>query len=82
MKRAAVETFDPRPAADPAEARIAVTLPCYNEAATIARVIEDFRAALDINPGQPQVLNYLGYSMVEHEVNLDEALNMIERAVA
>ena len=46
MKRAAVETFDPRPAADPAEARIAVTLPCYNEAATIARVIEDFRAAL------------------------------------
>ncbi|APX23148.1 MULTISPECIES: tetratricopeptide repeat protein [Salipiger] len=43
---------------------------------------EDFRAALDINPGQPQVLNYLGYSMVEHEVNLDEALNMIERAVA
>ncbi|RIJ32035.1 glycosyltransferase [Henriciella algicola] len=46
MKRAAVETFDPRPAADPAEARIAVTLPCYNEAATIARVVEDFRAAL------------------------------------
>ena len=46
MKRAAVETFDPRPTSDPAEARIAVTLPCYNEAATIARVIEDFRAAL------------------------------------
>ena len=46
MKRAAVETFDPRPAADPAEARIAVTLPCYNEAATIAQVIEDFRSAL------------------------------------
>lgn len=42
----------------------------------------DFRAALVLNPEQPQVLNYLGYSMVEKQVNLDEALNMIERAVA
>jgi tetratricopeptide (TPR) repeat protein len=42
----------------------------------------DFRAALDLNPDQPQVLNYLGYSMVEKNINLDEALEMIERAVA
>ncbi|WP_353471208.1 tetratricopeptide repeat protein [Salipiger sp. H15] len=42
---------------------------------------KDFRAALDFVPNQPQVLNYLGYSMVEHHVNLDEALEMIERAV-
>lgn len=42
----------------------------------------DFRAALAINPEQPQVLNYLGYSMVEQGRNLDEALEMIERAVA
>ncbi|WP_295509790.1 tetratricopeptide repeat protein [uncultured Sulfitobacter sp.] len=42
----------------------------------------DFRAALAINPDQPQVLNYLGYSLVEQGRNLDEALNMIERAVA
>ncbi len=41
----------------------------------------DFRAALEFVPNQPQVLNYLGYSMVEHHVNLDEALAMIERAV-
>jgi len=38
----------------------------------------DFRAASD----QPQVLNYLGYSLVEKQINLDEALDMIERAVA
>jgi Tfp pilus assembly protein PilF len=25
----------------------------------------DFRMALDLNPGQPSVLNYLGYSLVE-----------------
>ncbi|MFD3191964.1 tetratricopeptide repeat protein [Sedimentitalea sp. HM32M-2] len=42
----------------------------------------DFRSALKINPDQPQVLNYLGYSLVERQTNLDEALGMIERAVA
>jgi tetratricopeptide (TPR) repeat protein len=42
----------------------------------------DFRAALELNPDQPQVLNYLGYSLVEKSTNLDEALEMIERAVA
>ena len=43
---------------------------------------KDFRAALALNPEQPQVLNYLGYSLVEQNRNLDEALDMIERAVA
>ncbi len=42
----------------------------------------DFRKALDLSPDQPQVLNYLGYSYVEMKQNLDEALDMIERAVA
>ncbi|MEM1073090.1 MAG: tetratricopeptide repeat protein [Pseudomonadota bacterium] len=42
----------------------------------------DFRAALELNPGQPQVLNYLGYSLVEKQTKLDEALEMIEQAVA
>nr|WP_232897281.1 tetratricopeptide repeat protein [Pontibaca salina] len=42
----------------------------------------DFRRALELNPDQPQVLNYLGYSLVEQQAHLDEALDMIERAVA
>ncbi|TNF59725.1 MAG: tetratricopeptide repeat protein [Rhodobacteraceae bacterium] len=42
----------------------------------------DFRAALALNPEQPQVLNYLGYSLVEKQIKLDEALDMIQRAVA
>ncbi|AWD22049.1 tetratricopeptide repeat protein [Pseudogemmobacter blasticus] len=41
----------------------------------------DFRKALELNPNQPQVLNYLGYSFVDRGKNLDEALSMIERAV-
>lgn len=43
---------------------------------------QDFRSALELNPEQPQILNYLGYSLVERQENLDEALDMIERAVA
>jgi tetratricopeptide (TPR) repeat protein len=42
----------------------------------------DFRASLALQPDQPQVLNYLGYSLVERNEKLDEALDMIERAVA
>ncbi len=41
----------------------------------------DFRRALELQPDQPMVLNYLGYSLVERRENLDEALDMIERAV-
>lgn len=46
------------------------------------RAEADFRHALDLNPDHPQVLNYLGYAMVEKNINLEEALGMIERAVA
>jgi len=42
----------------------------------------DFRKALELEPDQPQVLNYLGYSYLEMNTNLDEALGMIETAVA
>ena len=44
--------------------------------------VADMREALRLNPEQPQVLNYLGYSYVDRGENLDEALGMIERAVA
>lgn len=40
----------------------------------------DFRAALALNPEHPRVLNYLGYSLVEKQEKLEEALSMIERA--
>lgn len=44
----------------------------------------DFRAALALNSDDPAVLNYLGYSMVDRGMteNYDEALAMIEKAVA
>jgi tetratricopeptide (TPR) repeat protein len=54
----------------------------YSQDGNDAAAEEDFRAALAINADQPQVLNYLGYSLVEENRKLDEALDMIERAVA
>lgn len=41
----------------------------------------DFLKALDLSPGQPQVLNYLGYSWVDQGLHLNRALAMIEDAV-
>lgn len=41
----------------------------------------DFRKALALSPNQPQVLNYLGYSWVDMNRNLDEGLTMIKTAV-
>ncbi|RCS23410.1 tetratricopeptide repeat protein [Phyllobacterium salinisoli] len=40
-----------------------------------------FREALKLYPDQPQVLNYLGYSWVDMNANLEEALGMIRKAV-
>ncbi len=42
----------------------------------------NFLKALELRPDQPQVLNYLGYSWVDMNMNLDKGLDMIARAVA
>ena len=41
----------------------------------------NFRKALELFPDQPQVMNYLGYSWVDMNINLDEGLKMIQKAV-
>lgn len=41
----------------------------------------DFLKALELNPDQPQVLNYLGYSWVDMNINLEKGLDMIKKAV-
>lgn len=46
------------------------------------RMEADFRKALELQPNQPDVLNYLGYSLVEQRTKMDEALEMIKVAVA
>lgn len=41
----------------------------------------DFRKALELSPDEPSVLNYLGYSLIDMGQKLDEALNMVKKAV-
>ena len=41
----------------------------------------DFLRALELEPEQPYVLNYLGYSWVDQGMNLDRAQAMLNRAV-
>lgn len=41
----------------------------------------NFHEALKLQPDQPQVLNYLGYSWVDMDMNLQEGLRMIQKAV-
>ena len=42
---------------------------------------KDLKRALELNPQQPHVLNYLGYSWLEHGGDLNEARALIEKAV-
>ena len=55
---------------------------CHEQSKDWAAAEADFRKALDLNPNQSQVLNYLGYGLVDRGEKLDEALKMIQRAVA
>lgn len=47
-----------------------------------ARAQADLLTAMKLNPEQPDVLNYLGYSWVDRGLNIQEAKGMIEKAVA
>lgn len=45
------------------------------------RAEPNFKQALELYPDHPQVLNYLGYSWVDMNMNLEEGLDLIKRAV-
>jgi tetratricopeptide (TPR) repeat protein len=53
----------------------------YERGGDWAKAEADLQKALELNPDQPSVLNYLGYSWIDMDMNLDEALGMIEKAV-
>lgn len=53
---------------------------CFERLKQWDKAEPDFRKALALSPDQPAVLNYLGYSFLEHKTNLDEAVAMIQKA--
>ncbi|MGY9035286.1 MAG: tetratricopeptide repeat protein [Rhodobacterales bacterium] len=54
----------------------------YEKQKKFLKMESDFRAALKLSPNQPDVLNFLGYSLVEQREKLPEALQMIKMAVS
>jgi tetratricopeptide (TPR) repeat protein len=54
---------------------------CEERAKQWNKAEADMRKALDLQPEQPHVLNYLGYSWIDQGINLDEGMRMIKRAV-
>jgi tetratricopeptide (TPR) repeat protein len=54
---------------------------CEERSKQWSKAEADMRKALDLQPEQPHVLNYLGYSWVDQGINLDEGMKMIKRAV-
>ena len=54
---------------------------CFERAHDWPKAEADFRTALSLNPDQPDVLNYLGYTWIDRGTNLAEARSLIEKAV-
>src|SRR5262249_16486209 len=54
----------------------------YDSSKDWTRAEADMKKALELSPSQPEVLNYLGYSWVDRGMNVEQARQMIEKAVA
>ena len=54
---------------------------CEERSKQWSKAEADMRKALELQPEQPHVLNYLGYSWIDQGINLYEGMKMIKRAV-
>jgi tetratricopeptide (TPR) repeat protein len=54
---------------------------CYERLNQWDKAEADFRKALELQPDEPNVLNYLGYSLIDKKLKLDEAIAMVKKAV-
>lgn len=54
----------------------------YERASRWPEAEKDLQMALSLQPDEPELLNYLGYSWIDRGERLAEALGMVERAVA
>ena len=54
---------------------------CEERSKQWAKAEVDMKKALELQPEQPHVMNYLGYSWIDQGINLDDGMKMIKRAV-
>ncbi len=55
---------------------------CYERLNQWSKAESDFQKALELSPNEPLILNYLGYSWVDRNEHVNEALELIKKAVA
>ena len=55
---------------------------CYDQSGNWEKAKLDFKTALELSPNHPEILNYFGYSLIERNEMLEDALGMIENAVS
>lgn len=54
---------------------------CYEELDDFEQTEKHLKAYLELDPDDPEILNFLGYLYADHDVHLDEAQEMLERAL-
>jgi tetratricopeptide (TPR) repeat protein len=54
---------------------------CYERTKQWPKAEADFFKALELNPNEASVLNYLGYSWIDMGLNLDKGLDLVRQAV-
>ncbi len=54
---------------------------CYERVKKLSLAEADLQKALQLSPNQALTLNYLGYTWIDHNRNLQQGLGLIEKAV-
>lgn len=54
---------------------------CFERTKQWPKAEADFKKALELNPNEAHVLNYLGYSWIDMGINLDQGLELVKQAV-
>ena len=55
---------------------------CFERLNKWSQAEPDFLKAMELNPDEPLILNYLGYSWVDRKEHIDKALELIKKAVS
>ncbi len=53
---------------------------CYERIGQWQKAESDMVTALELNPDQPEIVNYLAYSWIQHDKNLEKARDMLLKA--
>ncbi len=53
----------------------------YEKKGDWQKAVEKMRALLEVNPSNPGAANFVGYTLADHNLELDEAVKLVQRAL-